>query len=81
MQLENFLKLVKQDTTLQERLKEAPDEKAGVKLLKQLGSEKGRVIELLNLSEQELESVSGGPLMPRCYPVRIEGANTYVICR
>ena len=41
MELEKFLKLVKQDTTLQERLREVPDEEAGVKLLLELGSEKG----------------------------------------
>ncbi|MGK7926377.1 MAG: Nif11-like leader peptide family RiPP precursor [Spirulina sp.] len=41
MELENFFNLVKQDTDLQERLRKASDQEAGIKLALQLGAEKG----------------------------------------
>ena len=73
-ELENFLKLVNQDPTLQEQLREAPDREAGIKIALQLGSEKGYSFteadvqnflaeaqkEARELSDEELESVAGG---------------------
>ncbi len=73
-ELENFVKLVNQDPTLQEQLREAPDQEAGIKLVLQLGSEKGYSFteadirdflakaqaKQAELSDEELESVVAG---------------------
>ena len=78
-QLKAFLEKVKADTSLQEKLKAAADDNAVVAIAKESGfsiSADDLMKADADLSEEELESASGG----RCIVTRIRPVTRGIIC-